>query len=219
MTTKTHATYIDLRERILFGDLKAGDPYSSSDMMRDYGIVVGMARRILVSMKVGGYLTRSGPSYVVSSFSHEQVEEWRIGLGSLVEIGALRMTLSGGQWLEDFTRYVEKNIRHVSIDDEDFFQAAIGLTNMVLGGPNSTLAAIVDQFIPQVFFRLLWMADFYSERRGYLVEASDRFRGLSSNGTENLHKARLQASSMPVTLGSRSGRSSPRATMSGMVKA
>lgn len=175
MTTKTHATYIDLRERILFGDLKAGDPYSSSDMMRDYGIVVGMARRILVSMKVGGYLTRSGPSYVVSSFSHEQVEEWRIGLGSLVEIGALRMTLSGGQWLEDFTRYVEKNIRHVSIDDEDFFQAAIGLTNMVLGGPNSTLAAIVDQFIPQVFFRLLWMADFYSERRGYLVEASDRF--------------------------------------------
>jgi len=44
-------------------------------------------------------------------------------------------------------------------------------------------------------------------------------RGLSSNGTENLHKARLQASSMPVTLGSRSGRSSPRATMSGMVKA
>lgn len=43
--------------------------------------------------------------------------------------------------------------------------------------------------------------------------------GLSSNGTENLHKARLQASSMPVTLGSRSGRSSPRATMSGMVKA
>ena len=45
------------------------------------------------------------------------------------------------------------------------------------------------------------------------------FRGVSSNGTENLHKARLQASSMPVTLGSRSGRSSPRATMSGMVKA
>ena len=54
---------------------------------------------------------------------------------------------------------------------------------------------------------------------GVLRENGTPIRGLSSNGTENLHKARLQASSMPVTLGSRSGRSSPRATMSGMVKA
>ena len=43
-------------------------------------------------------------------------------------------------------------------------------------------------------------------------------RGLSSNGTENLHKG-LQASSIPVAPGSRSGLNSPRATMSGMVKA
>lgn len=42
-------------------------------------------------------------------------------------------------------------------------------------------------------------------------------RGLSSNGTENLHRARPHASSMPVAPGSRSGRSSPRATMSGIV--
>ncbi len=44
------------------------------------------------------------------------------------------------------------------------------------------------------------------------------YRGLSSNGTENLHKG-LQASSIPVAPGSRSGLNSPRATMSGMVKA
>ncbi len=49
---------------------------------------------------------------------------------------------------------------------------------------------------------------------------SGRFhRGSSSNGTENLHKARFQGSSMPVAPGSRSGRSSPRATVSGIVNA
>lgn len=175
MTSKTHATYIDLRERILFGDLKPGEPYTSNDMMRDYGIVVGMARRILVSMKVGGYLTRSGSSYVVSSFTHDQVEEWRLALGALVEIGALRMTLAGGAWLDNFTRYVEGNIRSFPVDNEDYFQGAIGLTNMVLGGRGSSLASIVDLFIPQVFFRFLWMADFYSDRTGFLIEASDRF--------------------------------------------
>ena len=52
-----------------------------------------------------------------------------------------------------------------------------------------------------------------------IIFARSHSRGLSSNGTENLHKAHLQASSIPTAPGSRSGRSSPRATMSGMVKA
>ncbi len=44
-------------------------------------------------------------------------------------------------------------------------------------------------------------------------------RGLSSNGPENLHKGLDHAPSMPIAFGSRSGLSSPRATMSGSVKA
>ena len=44
-------------------------------------------------------------------------------------------------------------------------------------------------------------------------------RGLSSNGTENLHKDLGHASSIPMAFGSRSGLSSPRATVSGSVKA
>ena len=43
-------------------------------------------------------------------------------------------------------------------------------------------------------------------------------RGLSSNGTENRHKL-VHASSTPAVWGSRSGLSSPLATVSGSVKA
>lgn len=63
-------------------------------------------------------------------------------------------------------------------------------------------------------------AEYQQERSRWPIASHGRrsCRGLSSNGTENLHKG-LQASSIPVAPGSRSGLNSPRATMSGMVKA
>jgi DNA-binding GntR family transcriptional regulator len=174
MTTKSEATYVDLRERIMFGELKGGAPYSASDMVADYGIKINMARTLMVAMKMGGYLTRFGPSYVVSTFSHEQVEEWRLALGAIVEISALRMALSTGNWTEVLEDYVDDHVRDVPVDDEDFFHGAMGLLTIVLGGDHSTLSRIVSAYIPQAFFRLLWMSDFYAERTGFLVEACDR---------------------------------------------
>jgi DNA-binding GntR family transcriptional regulator len=94
MLSKTDATYLDLRERILFGELKAGSPYSAQDMAAHYGLHINRARRLLVALKVGGYLTRSGASYVISTFSQSQVEEWRLSLGAIVEIGAIRLAQS-----------------------------------------------------------------------------------------------------------------------------
>ena len=34
---------------------------------------------------------------------------------------------------------------------------------------------MVEQFIPQAFFRLLWLSDIYAERTGFLVEAADSY--------------------------------------------
>lgn len=182
MLSKTDATYLDLRERILFGELKAGAPYSAQDMAAHYGLHINMARRLLVALKVGGYLTRSGTSYVISTFSQSQVEEWRLSLGAIVEIGAVRLAQSGGGTLGPLAAFIDERIRNVPVNHEDFFLGAMGLTHIVLGGKESTLANLVSQFIPQAFFRLLWMADSYSVRTGFLVEASDRFLDAARTG-------------------------------------
>jgi len=75
-------------------------------------------------------------------------------------------------------------------------------------------------------YRAKWAADAEADLRTTADTARlsganpfNTIRGLSSNRTENLHKGYCHASSMPTALGSRNGRSSPRATMSGMVKA
>lgn len=175
MLSKTDATYLDLRERILFGKLKAGSAYSAQDMAGHYGLHINMARRLLVALKVGGYLTRSGTSYVIAEFSQSQVEEWRLSLGAIVEIGALRLTRSGRAALDPLATFIDERIRNVPVKHEDFFLGAMGLAHIVLGGRESALAKFVSQFIPQVFFRLLWMADSYADRTGFLVEASDQF--------------------------------------------
>lgn len=182
MRSKTDSTYLDLRERILFGELKPGTPFSAADMAEHYDLHINMARRLMVAMKVGGYLTRSGPSYVISTFTHTQVEEWRLALATVVEIGALRLALSPAHRLQPLADFVDRSIRDVPVDHEDFFLGAIGLTHIVLGGNNSTLSELVTQFIPQAFFRLLWLSDTYADRTGFLVEASDRFLAAAEEG-------------------------------------
>jgi hypothetical protein len=79
-------------------------------------------------------------------------------------------------------QFIDERIRNVPVNHEDFFLGAMGLTHIVLGGKESTLANLVSQFIPQAFFRLLWMADSYAVRTGFLVEASDRFLDAAKSG-------------------------------------
>jgi hypothetical protein len=119
---------------------------------------------------------------VISTFTHAQVEEWRLALAAIVEIGALRLALSPPQRLQPLAHFVDKRIRDLPVDHEDFFLGAMGLTNIVLGGNNSTLSELVTQFIPQAFFRLLWLSDTYADRTGFLVEASDRFLAAAQGG-------------------------------------
>lgn len=182
MTTKAEAAYLDLRERILFGELPAGSPFSAKELMNLTGVNITMARKLLLSLKSGGYLTRSGPSYVISSFTIEQVEEWRVGLGAIVEIGALRMALERNGRLQSLTTFLNTHIRGVPVNQEAFFLGALGLTRIVLGGDQSALSNLVGQLVPQVFFRLLWMSDSYADRTGFLVEASDRFLVAAESG-------------------------------------
>ena len=85
--SKIDATYIELRERILFGELAAGAPMYAEDIMRHTGVSLSMARQLLLSLGAGGYLKKSGRSYVVATFTKEQVEEWRLALCAIVEIG------------------------------------------------------------------------------------------------------------------------------------
>jgi hypothetical protein len=103
-------------------------------------------------------------------------------LGAIVEIGAVRLAQSGGGNLGPLAAFIDERIRNVPVNHEDFFLGAMGLTHIVLGGKESTLANLVSQFIPQAFFRLLWMADSYAVRTGFLVEASDRFLDAARSG-------------------------------------
>lgn len=54
MTSKSEAIYIDLRERILFGDLPAGSQFSSHELTPLTGVNQTMATRLLLSLKTGG---------------------------------------------------------------------------------------------------------------------------------------------------------------------
>ena len=189
MTSKSEATYIDVRERILFGELPAGSAFSAPELMALTGVNQTMAGRLLLSLKTGGYITRSGNSYVISSFTTQQVEEWGLALGSIVEIGALRIALGGEARLKPLVTFLETHLRDIPIDHEDFFLGAMGLTRIVLGGEHSCLSQLVQQFIPQVFFRLLWMSDYYAPRTGFLVESADRFVSAARAGDLNAVRA------------------------------
>lgn len=175
MQSKTETTYLDLRERILLGDLTAGSPMSAEDVAELTGVSLSMARQIILALGAGGYLSKKGRSYVVTTFTKAQIEEWRIALSAIVEIGALRLALKGGESLAELAQYLEDNVRHVAVDDEAFFLNVLAFTTMILGGKSSTLSELAEQFIPQAYFRLLWLSDVYADRLGYFVEAADRF--------------------------------------------
>lgn len=175
MQSKIDATYIELREKILFGELEPGSPMTFEHIIEHTGVSASMARELILSLGAGGYLTRRGRGHVVSSFTKEQVEEWRQALGAIVEIGALRLALIGGETLDAAEAFLDANVRDISHRQEDFFLGAVAFTNIILGGRGSTLSGLIEQFIPQAFFRLQWMSDVYAERTGYLVEASDRY--------------------------------------------
>ncbi|MEO1420233.1 MAG: hypothetical protein AAFU66_04665 [Pseudomonadota bacterium] len=182
MTSKIDATYIELRERILFGELPAGSPLSESDIVAHTGVTLPMARQLRLALAVGGYLTRTGRSYVVATFTKEQVEEWRLALGAIVEIGALRLALVGGSKLDAVAEFLETNLRSHDVEEEAFFIGAITFTTVILGGRGSTLSELVEQSIPQAFFRLLWLSDAYAERTGFLVEACDHYLNAARAG-------------------------------------
>ena len=180
--SKIDATYIELRERILFGELAAGAPMYAEDIMRYTGVSLSMARQLLLSLGAGGYLKKSGRSYVVSTFTKEQVEEWRLALCAIVEIGALKLALTGAEKIDETAAFLNAHVRGIDVRNERFFIGAMALTTFVLGGPRSTLSRLVEQFIPQAFFRLLWIADSYADRTGFLVEAGDRFLSAARSG-------------------------------------
>lgn len=175
MQSKIDATYIELRERILFGEFPAGTSMTFDDIVEHTGVSASMARQLLMALAVGGYVTRSGRGSVVAAFTKEQVEEWRLALCAIVEIGALRLALVGGQKLEAAAAFLDEHVRNVSVDDEAFFIGSVAYTTIILGGNRSTLSQLVEQFIPQAFFRLLWLSDHYADRTGFLVEASDTY--------------------------------------------
>jgi DNA-binding GntR family transcriptional regulator len=175
MQSKIDATYIELRERILFGEFPAGTSMTFDDIAAHTGVSASMARQLLIALAVGGYITRSGRGSVVSTFTKEQVEEWRLALGAIVEIGALRLALVGGPKLEAAAAFLDQHVRDVSVDEEAFFVGSVAYTTVILGGNRSTLSQLVEQFIPQAFFRLLWLSDYYADRTGFLVEASDSY--------------------------------------------
>ena len=182
MNSKVDHSFVDLRERILFGEFPAGSPLFAEDIVSHLGVSMNMARQLLLSLGGAGYLTRRGRSYVVSTFTKEQVEEWRLALCAFVEIGAVRLALEGGGRLREAEQFLNASVRRVDVNHEDFFIGAMALTTMVLGGPRSTLAQLVEQFIPQAFFRLLWLSDAYADRTGFLVEAGDRFLPAARSG-------------------------------------
>ena len=175
MQSKIDATYIGLREKILFGEYSPGAPMTFDNIVEQTGVSASMARELIVSLSVGGYLTKRGRGHVVATFTEAQVEEWRLALGAIVEIGALRLALVGGEKLEAAAMFLDAKVRGVSVEEETFFLGAVAFATIILGGRGSALSELVEQFIPQAFFRLLWLSDFYAERTGFLVEASDQY--------------------------------------------
>lgn len=180
MLSKIDSTYLDLRERIMQGDLLPGTPMTADDVVAHTGVSLSMARHLLVSLGVGGYLTKRGRAYVVSTFTKAQVEEWRLALGAIVEIGALRLALAGGARLQAVAACLETDVR--SHEDEAFFLGAMAFTTIILGGQQSALSELVEQLIPQVFFRLLWLSDIYAEREGLLIEAAESYLVAARSG-------------------------------------
>lgn len=190
MNSKVEQSFVDLRERILFGELPGGSSLTAEDVVAELGVTLNMARQLLLALGSTGYLTRRGRSYVVSTFTKEQVEEWRLALCAIVEIGALRLALDGEEKLRSAERFLDARVREVDVHNEAFFIGAMALTTVVLGGPRSTLAQLVEQFIPQAFFRLLWLSDAYADRTGFFVEAADKFLSAARSGDlEGVRKA------------------------------
>lgn len=175
MQSKIESNYVELRERILFGELPAGTSMSSEDVIQLTGVSLSMARQLLLALGSAGYLTKTGRIYSVATFTRQQVEEWRLTFASVVEIGALRLALSGQDRLDEAEAFLEGRLRNVAVEDEAFFLGAVSYSTVILGGPHSSLAKLVEQLVPQAFFRLLWLSDIYAKRTGFMVEASDQF--------------------------------------------
>lgn len=148
---------------------------SSDEISRLTGVSQSMAKRLLLALNDGAYLTKTGKrSFEITTFSRDQVDEWHLALGAIIEIGALRMCLTGDSRIDTAEAFLEANLRNTSVEDEGYFMSAISLTTLILGGPRSSLPPLVEQIIPQAFFRLLWLATGLSNRGSYLVEVADR---------------------------------------------
>lgn len=182
MLSKIDSTYLELRERIILGDLLPGSQMTADDIVAQTGVSLSMARHLLVSLGVGGYLTKRGRAYVVSTFTRAQVEEWRLALGAIVEIGAVRLALAGGARLQAVAECLDRDVRSHAVEDEAFFLGAMSFTTIILGGSQSALSELVEQFVPQAFFRLLWLSDIYAERTGFLVEAAESYLVAARSG-------------------------------------
>ena len=122
--------------------------------------------------------------------------------------------------MDEETAIIEEELVYGALRRERLWQR-LGLLGMVfgiLGCLSAAAVAILDVDPPPVVVP-------YDPETGFaLPEASvgattiTENRALSSNGTENTHKLAYR-SSIPAVRGSRSGLSSPRAMISGSVKA
>ena len=65
MQSKIDATYIELRERILFGEFPAGTSMTFDDIVEHTGVSASMARQLLMALAVGGYVPRCMPPATV----------------------------------------------------------------------------------------------------------------------------------------------------------
>ena len=174
MASELEETYVSLRWKILFGEIPPGHPITARWTAEHHDVGEKKSRAVLNALAADGYLYKTRTTFSVAVFSHEQIEEWRQLLCAFVEIGAGRLVLDGGQRIEEVRRHVEQTLGQWDVKEERYYLAALTLCALLLGGPTSELSRLAGQVIPQVFFRLLWLADSQSGTDGFLLRAVRR---------------------------------------------
>lgn len=174
MASDIEEAYVSLRRKILYGEIPPGAPITVKIAAEDQDIVERKARLVLNALASDGYLYKTRFSFSVAVLSHEQIEEWRQLLCAFVEIGAGRLVLQGGERLEELCRHAEETLGKWKVGEERYYLAALALCALLLGGPTGGLSRLAGQLLPQVFFRLLWLADSQSGPNGLLLQSARR---------------------------------------------
>jgi DNA-binding GntR family transcriptional regulator len=174
MASELEEAYVSLRWKILYGELPPGHAITVKCTAENHDLGERKSRLLLNALAADGYLYKTRFSFSVAMFSHDQIEEWRQLLCAFTEIGAGRLVLEPAERLEEFRRHVEETLGQWDIKEERFYLAALTLCALLLGGQKSALSRLAGQLLPQVFFRLLWLADSQSPDGGFLLEASRR---------------------------------------------